>query len=40
MYTPYLPSTDKHEVRRNVGSGSEGIGYAFPGTPCEESANN
>lgn len=34
MYTPYLPSIDKHEVKRNVASGTQGIGYAFPGTPC------
>lgn len=36
MYTPYLPSRDNHKVEYNVGQGSEGIGYAFPATPCEE----
>lgn len=36
MYTPYLPSRDNHLVTGNVGSGTEGIGYAFPATPCEE----
>jgi len=36
MYTKYMPSVDKHNVQNNVASGVDGIGYAFPGTPCEE----
>lgn len=36
MYESYLPSKDDLIVQGNIGSGSHGIGYAFPGTPCEE----
>lgn len=36
MWTPYTPSIHNFKVAGNVGSGSAGIGYAFPATPCEE----
>lgn len=36
MYTNHIPSEDLHDISGNIGQSSEGIGFAFPGTPCEE----
>jgi len=35
MYSMYNPQTDGLLVTNNVGQGSAGLGFAFPGIPCD-----
>jgi hypothetical protein len=36
MYTLYDAENDGNTVTRNVGQGSQGLGFAFPGTRCDQ----